>query len=255
MLIAPGSTIGAMADAAVFWDFDGTLAVRAGTWSGCLIEAIATIEPDHGLVNGDLIPGLRGVLPWHRPEQGHPHLSTADAWWDALRPLLHAACVGAGVDEHVAAHAARAFRSCYIDPTRWTVFPGVVAVLDELTAAGWVHLIVSNHVPELEELIDALGLSRHFTSVINSAVIGWEKPNRRIFEAALNRAGHPQQVWMVGDNPVADIAGAGALGIPGIHVSPRADGLCTSVAKLYKTAPDSPQTPATAPVDRSPASI
>lgn len=242
MLTRSGSTIGAMADAAVFWDFDGTLALRAGTWSGCLIEAIAAIDPDHGLVKDDLIPGLQGGLPWHRPEHGHPHLDTADAWWDALQPVLHAACVEAGVDERVAAHAVRTFRSCYIDPTRWTVFPDAVAVLDELTAVGWAHLIVSNHVPELEELIDALGLSRHFTAVINSAIVGWEKPNRRIFEAALDRAGHPRQVWMVGDNPVADIAGASALGIPGIHVSPRTDGLRTSMIKLHKAAPGSRQT-------------
>lgn len=226
-----------MADVAVFWDFDGTLAYRATTWSGCLIEAIATIDPDHGLVGADLIPGLRGGLPWHHPEHGHPHLNTADAWWDALYPLFQAAYVGAGVDERVAAQAARMFRSCYIDPTRWTVFPDAVAVLDELTAAGWAHVIVSNHVPELEQLIAALGLSRHFTAVVNSAIVGWEKPNRRIFEAALDRAGHPQRVWMVGDNPVADIAGASALGIPGIHVSPRTDGLRTSVTELLGEAP------------------
>jgi putative hydrolase of the HAD superfamily len=230
-----------MADAAMFWDFDGTLAYRATTWSGCLLEAIATIDPDHGLVREDLATRLRGGLPWHRPEHGHPHLETADAWWAALHPLVQAAYVQAGVDEQVAAHAARTFRSCYIDPARWTVFSDAFAVLDELTADGWAHVVVSNHVPELEELIDALGLSRHFTAVVNSAIVGWEKPNRRIFEAALSRAGYPQQVWMVGDNPVADIAGAGALGIPGIHVSPRTDGLRTIVTKLRKAAPDSRQ--------------
>lgn len=230
-----------MVDAAVFWDFDGTLAFRAATWSGCLIEAIAAIDPDHGLVGADLIPGLRGGLPWHRPERGHTHLGTADAWWDALRPLLQSAYVGAGVEERVAAHAARLFRSCYVDPTRWTVVPDAVAVLDELSATGWAHVIVSNHVPELEELIDAFGLSRHFTAVINSAIVGWEKPNPRIFEAALDRAGRPEHVWMVGDNPIADIAGAGALGIPGIHVSPRTDGLRKSMAKLYEAIPDSRQ--------------
>lgn len=221
-----------MTDAAVFWDFDGTLAFRAARWRGSLIEAITTIDPDHGLVAEGLIPGLTNGFPWHRPEQGHSHLDTADAWWEALHPLFQGAYVGAGIDERVAAHATRKVRSCYTEPTQWTVFPDAVAVLDELTAAGWAHVIVSNHVPELEELIDALGLSRHFTAVINSALVGWEKPNRRIFEAALERAGHPRQVWMVGDNPVADIAGASALGIPGIHVSPGTDGLRIGVAKL-----------------------
>ncbi|WP_373294972.1 HAD-IA family hydrolase [Streptomyces fuscichromogenes] len=69
------------------------------------------------------------------------------------------------------------------------------------------HVIVSNHVPELDILLQCLGLHRHFLAVVNSPLVGWEKPHRRIFETALERVGRPEHVWMVGDNPVADIAG------------------------------------------------
>jgi putative hydrolase of the HAD superfamily len=224
-------------NAAILWDFDGTLAFRAGRWSECLLEALTSLDPDHGITGPDLAPGLRDGFPWHRPEADHLYLNSPDAWWEALHPVFHGACLRAGIDEPVATAAARAFRSHYIDPARWTVFPDAVAVLEELAEAGWAHAIVSNHVPELEELIGALGLSGHFTAVINSALIGWEKPNPRIFEAALDRLGHPQQVWMVGDNPVADIAGAGALGIPGICVRPHTDGLRTSVRVILDGAP------------------
>jgi putative hydrolase of the HAD superfamily len=233
-------------DAAILWDFDGTLAVRAARkWSRCLVEALATVDPDHGLTGPDLAPGLRDGFPWHRPEDGHPHLDSPDAWWNALQPMLCAAYVRAGVDARVAARAARAVRSRYIDPAQWIVFPDTVAVLEELAAAGWTHVVVSNHVPELEDLMGMLGLSRHFTAVVNSAVLGWEKPNRRVFEAALDRVGHPRRVWMVGDNPVADIAGAGALGIPGILVSPETDGLSPVVAQIL----GAPRSAADAAVD------
>ncbi|MEV6482612.1 HAD-IA family hydrolase [Streptomyces sp. NPDC051576] len=168
------------------------------------------------MIAADLAPGLRDGFPWHRPEVGHPALGTPDAWWDALRPLLVKAYVGAGVDSGLAARAARGVRAHYVDATRWAVFPDSVAALEELAAAGWVHVVVSNHVPELDGLIRGLGLHGHFAAVVNSSLVGWEKPHRRIFEAALDRAGRPERVWMVGDNPVADIAGAQAVGVSGI---------------------------------------
>ncbi|WP_443044957.1 HAD hydrolase-like protein [Streptomyces sp. NBC_00343] len=50
---------------------------------------------------------------------------------------------------------------------------------------------------------------------------------------ALDRAGSPGRVWMVGDNAVADVAGAQALGIPAILVSPgQGDGLRPAVRRL-----------------------
>ncbi|MFI5884541.1 HAD hydrolase-like protein [Streptomyces sp. NPDC051554] len=51
----------------------------------------------------------------------------------------------------------------------------------------------------------------------------------------LDRAGSPERVWMVGDNPVADVAGAQALGIPGILVTPgRDDGLRPAVRRILE---------------------
>lgn len=39
-----------------------------------------------------------------------------------------------------------------------------------------------------------------------------------MFQLALAEAGDPHHVWMVGDNAVADVAGAQAVGIPAILV-------------------------------------
>ena len=222
-----------MTGSVVLWDFDGTLAFREARWRGSLVEALTEVAPGHGLVAADMAPGLRDGFPWHRPETGHPDLNSPDAWWDALQPLFVQAYVGAGVDARPAALAASRVRAHYIDASRWTVFPDSLAALEELTAAGWLHVIVSNHVPELDGLLRDLGLARHFAGVVNSALVGWEKPNPRIFEAALDRAGRPERVWMIGDNPVADIAGAQALGIPGILVTPgRDDGLRPAVRRI-----------------------
>jgi len=59
-----------------------------------------------------------------------------------------------------------------------------------------------------------------------------------MFKAALNAAGHPRVVWMVGDNPVADIVGAEAVGIPAILVRNKEDSSAiadlTAAAKLIQ---------------------
>lgn len=58
---------------------------------------------------------------------------------------------------------------------------------------------------------------------MTSARTGYEKPNPKMFAAALALAGTPERVWMVGDNPTADIAGAQAAGIPSILVRNASD--------------------------------
>ena len=73
-------------------------------------------------------------------------------------------------------------------------------------------------MPELPEIVDGVGLSGFFDAVITSAATGYEKPNRRAFEIALEAAGNPEATWMVGDNPEADVLGAEGVGIPAILV-------------------------------------
>ena len=91
-------------------------------------------------------------------------------------------------------------------------------------------MIVSNHVPELPALVEDLGLAGWFDAVVTSARVGFEKPHPRLFAAA--RAVSPDpRIWMIGDNPIADVAGARSVGIDAIlvrtrhDVSPRADDL------------------------------
>lgn len=230
-----------MAEGVVLWDFDGTLATREGMWRGCLVTALTAVAPGHGVTGADVKPGLRDGFPWHRPEMGHPALSTPDAWWQALQPIFLNAYTQAGVDADLAALAAQAVRTHYTDPACWMIFPDSVIALEQLSSAGWRHIVVSNHVPELDALLQALDLNTHFEGVVNSSLIGWEKPHRRMFEAAMERAGWPDRVWMVGDNPVADIAGAKAFGIPGILVSRSQGGLRPAVRRILAEDPIPPR--------------
>jgi len=206
-------------DQVVFWDFDGTLALRPGMWRGCLSETLDEHQPGHDITPEDLRPFLRDGFPWHRPDIAHPELCEAEVWWQPIEALFTRAYQGVGLTEARARELARLARHRYIDPSiGWELYADTLPTLERLRAGGWQHVIVSNHVPELAGLVESLGLSDLIETVYSSAVTGYEKPHREAFEIPLRYCEFPRQVWMVGDNPVADVAGAEAVGIPAILV-------------------------------------
>ena len=206
-------------DRVIFWDFDGTLAHRPGLWGGCLLEVLDEHRAGHGVELERLRALLRNGFPWHEPAVAHPELAEPDAWWARVEGLLSAAYEGVGIESEASRKLARLARERYVDHTcGWQLFDDTLPVLERLRSEGWRHAILSNHVPELPALVTGLGLSPLLDCVLSSAVTGYEKPNPKAFELALERCGQPSEAWMVGDNPEADVAGAEAVGIPAILV-------------------------------------
>ncbi|MGE5278052.1 MAG: HAD family hydrolase [Acidobacteriota bacterium] len=81
--------------------------------------------------------------------------------------------------------------------------------------------IVSNFYGNLQAVCRETGLAPHLDAAIDSVVVRAEKPDRRIFEAALAAVGaEPSRALFVGDSMPRDMAGARALGMP--HVWLRA---------------------------------
>jgi HAD superfamily hydrolase (TIGR01549 family) len=81
--------------------------------------------------------------------------------------------------------------------------------------------VVSNFTGNLRPCLEELGLARFFAVLSDSALLGWSKPDSRIFAhtlAALRTS--PQRAWMVGDNFEADIRGAAGLGIHTCWLAP-----------------------------------
>ena len=98
--------------------------------------------------------------------------------------------------------------------------------------AGWRHAILSNHVPELRQIVAGLGLDEVVAFVSCSAETGYEKPHAQAFASVLDRL-RPAETWMIGDNVVADVLGAEAVGIPAVLVrrpDPRAPRYADSLA-------------------------
>jgi putative hydrolase of the HAD superfamily len=218
----------------LLWDFDGTLAYREGMWGGCLVEALDGSEDAHGVTIDDVRPFLRDGFPWHAHDVPHPELSTPEAWWDAVEAVLARAYEGVGLPAGRARELAREAHLRYVDCTSgWSLFDDTLAVLESLREASWAHAILSNHVPELPQLVEGLGLSGLVDVVLTSAVTGYEKPHPEAFALALERCGRPGEVWMIGDNPLADVAGAEAVGIPAILARTEAENVGRRAATLH----------------------
>lgn len=104
------------------------------------------------------------------------------------------------------------------------VLPGVPEALTRLVDAGVQLVVVSNADGTVEEGLTRVGLRPHFHTVIDSHVVGFEKPDPRIFATALARAGSdPARTLHVGDIYAADVMGARAAGLPAVLLDPHGD--------------------------------
>ncbi len=226
-----------MTERLVLWDFDGTLAYRPGLWSGCVIEVLDARDPGHGVAVEDVRAGLAGGFPWHRADQPHPHPGDAERWWEPVEELIADALARCGIERRECAELAREVRLRFIDPAvGWQLFDDALAALGTVGDAGWTNAILSNHVPELAGLVTGLGLDGHIDRVFTSALVGVDKPHPELFGHALAAYGKPREVWMVGDNPVADVAGAEAAGCRAILVRTSAEGVPRSADNLRDAA-------------------
>jgi HAD superfamily hydrolase (TIGR01509 family) len=97
----------------------------------------------------------------------------------------------------------------------WEEVPkDVLPALARLRQAGLRLAVVSNSNGRLRELLSRLGLLGHFSAVVDSHEEGAEKPDPRLFEVALARAGaRPETTLHVGDFYEIDVVGARAAGL------------------------------------------
>lgn len=210
----------------LFWDFHGTLTHPDKLWSINVWRAARELLPDCPVTLENVIACLdNDGFPWHHPEQARPDLTEPRLWWEHVDRLFYNTLLRCGLTDKEAGSATPHIREKILDVRNYRLFEQAGEVLAALRKAGWRHYMVSNNFPELQELCGALGIAPYFSGFITSALVGYEKPRREIFEQALDKAGRPERCFMVGDNPVADMLGAHNAGIPGIlvHTAASAD--------------------------------
>ena len=95
------------------------------------------------------------------------------------------------------------------------LFPGVVAALDALEAAGWRLAICTNKPERLARLLLAeLGVLDRFGALIGADSVEAPKPDPRPVQAAAERAGSALAVSVMVGDTVTDRSAARAAGIP-----------------------------------------
>lgn len=207
---------------AVFFDLDDTLYDDSGSWR---ISAAAT---------ADLAARQRqGLDPDALTDYFLDH---SDSYWRAMdptsetRPILairaaHWLTTLEAFGHHDAALAETlAHDYGRRRATGIALFPDALPLLTALRAAGRTLILITNGMQSTHiERIALLGLEAAFDYTLISDAVGLAKPDPRIFHYALDLAGcAPHEAAMVGDNPVNDIAGAQAIGIPAFWFNPRA---------------------------------
>jgi putative hydrolase of the HAD superfamily len=101
------------------------------------------------------------------------------------------------------------------------VLPGTRDALESLRTAGYRLGVVSNADGRVAQLLRELKLDHWFEAVIDSHVVGFEKPDPAIFACALEKLGEPAASSLyVGDMYAVDVIGARAAGLEAVLLDP-----------------------------------
>ena len=106
-------------------------------------------------------------------------------------------------------------------PTRTILFPDTKEVLQYLTDRGYaLHLITNGFEETQHSKLKYSGLAKYFKEVITSECSNSLKPQKEIFEFALNKAGATvEESLMIGDTMDVDVMGALSVGMDAVHVN------------------------------------
>ncbi len=100
--------------------------------------------------------------------------------------------------------------------------PEALSAVRRVREAGLVAGVISNSNGSVRSILEETGLAAHLHFIIDSSVVGVEKPDPRIFHLGLRDAGvEPEQAVYVGDLYSVDVLGARAAGLEGILLDPR----------------------------------
>lgn len=107
----------------------------------------------------------------------------------------------------------------YISPEHYELFDDVLPVLKKLKTQGFELAVISNFAPTLPQIFDAMGVAEYFDPIIVSTLVGYEKPDPRIFTHALKVTGRDaDEVLYVGDHEVNDVWAPAQAGIRAVRI-------------------------------------
>jgi putative hydrolase of the HAD superfamily len=92
------------------------------------------------------------------------------------------------------------------DAQGWVLFPETLEVLEELKRRKFKLGVISNFDTRIYSVMNSLGIRDFFDAITLSSEIGYSKPDREIFDAAVAAIGLPaSQILFVGDSLEDDV--------------------------------------------------
>ncbi len=199
----------------IFFDAVGTLIHLPGGVG----HHYGEVARRHGLDlnEADLTRAFR--LAWKemppRPATHFPRPDDDKGWW---RDLVNRVLEICGAADHGCDGYFEELYARFAKPGVWELYPESRKVLERL-AETYTLGIISNFDGRLRTVLDHLGVTPFFESIVISSEAGADKPDAFIFEKALQSvSAKPHEALHVGDDAVHDLQGAKAAGMHAFHL-------------------------------------
>lgn len=193
------------------WDFDGTLVHSNSLWSNSLFKALNETDPNHNVLFSDIRLQLKTGFTWHTPYNNYSSL-TGEKWWDYMNVYLNL-----GVHSDTAEKACRKIRKVIKRRESYVLYDDTIGTLEAMENKG-INIILSNNYPDMEEVVEKLGLLKYFDRLVVSSLVGYDKPRTELFDYAKSFYPGENNFYMIGDNPAADIDGGKNAGMTTVLV-------------------------------------
>jgi putative hydrolase of the HAD superfamily len=167
------------------------------------------------------------------PLQTGPRSDDDRGWWREVVGRVLDRC-GVGVGEVERGPFFEELYAEFVRPAVWRLYPEVPEVLAAL--AGRFELgVITNFDGRYRAIAEQLGIAHHFRHVVISSEVGADKPEPRIFQHALERAGIPAaEALHAGDDPICDWEGAERAGLRVFRLDRPRNSLRDLLAELRK---------------------
>lgn len=211
---------------AVFLDLDDTIlafeSLKEECWNEVAGEFSAYLR---GISPGDFVSSLlhNSKVFWSQKERARKWRIDLEG---ARVEIVGTTTKGLGIFDHEAcreiAGAYSVLRTERIEP-----LPGALDTLAVLRDKGLKTALITNGSSESQRgKIRRFGITGYFDMILIEGEQGFGKPDERIYRMALEGMGvEPENTWMAGDNIVWDVFAPQGLGIRGVWVDYRGQGL------------------------------
>lgn len=200
---------------AILWDFDGTLSYPNRCFSSALYMAVSQFG--YTIEKHKTTEFLSTAYSWKNPDAIYID-RTWKVWWDTMFGKITAFCIENGIKVADIPEINARFREVLINAENYCLYDDAIETLKKCLELGYKNILATNNYPEITENLEKLGVAPYLTDCVVSSHIGYEKPRKEFYDEAKRRGGNSDIVYMIGDNPIADIRGGNDAGLITIAV-------------------------------------